>query len=130
VCPWNKYARACRDTHLAERGELVDRPLRELARLDDAGFRKMFAGTPVRRTGRDRFLRNVLIAIGNSGNRALVGEALRLLDDPAPLVRGMAVWAARRLVPHSDFVALAKIRGPGESDAHVRAEWAAAEAIP
>jgi epoxyqueuosine reductase len=130
VCPWNKYAGACRDMRLAERGELVDRPLRELARLDDAGFRKMFAGTPVKRTGRRRFLRNVLIAIGNSGNRALAKEALRLLDDPAPLVRGMAVWAARRLVPRADFVALAKIRAPGESDAHVRAEWAAAEAIP
>jgi len=130
VCPWNKYARACRDTRLTERGELVDRPLRDLARLDDAAFRRLFAGTPVKRTGRDRFLRNVLIAIGNSRDGALAQEALRLLDDPAPLVRGMAVWAASRLLRRSEFAALAKRRRSRESDAHVLSEWAASEARP
>jgi epoxyqueuosine reductase len=128
VCPWNKYARACRDTRLAARGELVDRPLRDLARLDDAAFRRLFAGTPVKRTGRDRFLRNVLIAIGNSRDSTLAQEALRLLDDPAPLVRGMAVWAASRLLPDAKFAALAKRRWPRETDAHVLSEWAASEA--
>jgi epoxyqueuosine reductase len=128
VCPWNKYAKASRDARLAERGELVDRPLCDLVRLDDAGFRKVFAGTPVKRTGRDRFLRNVLIAIGNSNSPALSQEAKRLLDDPSPLVRGMAVWAASRLLPRSEFAAIEKLRRPVECNAHVLSEWEAAEA--
>jgi epoxyqueuosine reductase len=122
ICPWNKYAKASHDVRMAERGELAARPLRELARLDDAGFRKLFAGTPVKRTGRDRFLRNVLIAIGNSGEVELADEALRLLDDPSPLVRGMAVWAAARLLPRARFAALARRHRASEGDAQVLAE--------
>ncbi len=67
--------------------------LAALSRLDDAQFRALFSKSPVKRTGRDRFLRNVLVAIGNSGEAALAAEAERLLDDPSPLVRGAAVWA-------------------------------------
>ena len=67
--------------------------LAELARLDDAQFRSLFAKTSIKRTGRDRFVRNVLIAIGNSGDASLAREAERLLDDASPLVRGAAVWA-------------------------------------
>jgi epoxyqueuosine reductase len=123
VCPWNKFAETARDTKLALAPELALAPLASLARLDDAGFRTRFAGTPVKRTGRTRFMRNVLIAIGNSGDASLVPEAERLLDDPAPLVRGMAVWALSRLVAPARFRALAAARGSAETDAEVLAEW-------
>jgi epoxyqueuosine reductase len=128
VCPWNKYAKATHDARIAERGELTDRPLRELARLDDAAFRKLFAGTPVKRTGRARFIRNVLIAIGNSGDETLAAEAERLIRDPSPLVRGMAVWAAQRLLPRQRFAALARRQRAEETDEQVRMELDAAEA--
>ncbi len=128
VCPWNKYAKASHDMRMAEREELSDRPLRELARLDDAAFRKLFAGTPVKRTGRDRFIRNVLIAIGNSGKPVLAREAESLLTDPSPLVRAMAVWAASRLLPKESFAALAKRHRSEEKDAEVLAEFDGIEA--
>jgi len=99
VCPWNKFARAGRDTKLAARDTLRAPRLDELARLDDAGFRALFAKTAIKRTGRDRFVRNVLIAIGNSGDVALAPEAERLLEDASPLVRGAAIWALARLAP-------------------------------
>ena len=99
VCPWNKFARAGRDAKLAARDALRAPRLDELARLDDAGFRALFAKTAIKRTGRDRFVRNVLIAIGNSGDVALAPEAERLLEDASPLVRGAAIWALARLAP-------------------------------
>ena len=107
---------------MAERDELSHRPLGEFARLDDAAFRKLFAGTPVKRTGRDRFIRNVLIAIGNSGKPALAREAERLLGDASPLVRAMAVWAASRLLPKESLAALAKRHRGEEKDAEVLVE--------
>jgi epoxyqueuosine reductase len=128
VCPWNKYAKASRDVRMAERGEITDRPLRELARLDDVAFRKLFAGTPVRRTGRDRFIRNVLIAIGNSGDPSLLAEAERLVQDASPLVRAMAVWAASRLSPGARFAALARRQREREADDEVLAELDRGEA--
>ena len=97
VCPWNKFAASGREAKLAAREESRAPPLAELARLDDARFRALFAATPVKRIGRDRFVRNVLIAIGNSGDARLAAEAERLLDDASPLVRGAAVWALGRL---------------------------------
>ncbi|MFI5014756.1 MAG: tRNA epoxyqueuosine(34) reductase QueG [Hyphomicrobiales bacterium] len=127
VCPWNKYAKASHDARMAERDDLTDRPLRELARLDDAAFRKLFAGTPVKRTGRDRFVRNVLIAIGNSGDDGLAPEAEKLMRDPSALVRGMAVWAASRLLPRERFAMLARRQRISEADEHVRIELDAAE---
>ena len=123
VCPWNKFAEIARDTKLALVPELALAPLATLSRLDEAGFRSHFAGTPVKRTGRTRFMRNVLIAIGNSGDASLAAEAERLLDDPAPLVRGMAVWALSRLAEPARFRALAAARAPAETDAEVLAEW-------
>jgi epoxyqueuosine reductase len=98
--------------------------LSELVRLDDAAFRAMFSKTAVKRAGRDRFVRNVLIAIGNSGDTSLAGEAERLLDDASPLVRGAAVWALSRLLPRQTFLALS--HRYKDSDAAVREEWAAA----
>ena len=122
ICPWNKYAKASSDARLAERGQLNERPLAELARLEDADFRKLFAGTPIKRTGRDRFVRNVLIAVGNSREPSLAREAERLLGDPSPLVRAMAVWAASRLLPKPSFSVLARRRRAEERDAEVLAE--------
>ena len=123
VCPWNKFAQTGREARLRQREDMEAPPLAELARLDDAAFRARFAGTPIKRTGRDRFVRNVLIAIGNAGDPGLADEAVRLLDDPAPLVRGMAVWAASRLMPRERITALAAGRCQGELDEHVRSEW-------
>ena len=99
VCPWNKFAQRRREAKLKARDDLVAPELAELARLDDAAFRSLFSGSPVKRTGRDRFIRNVLIAIGNSGDPSLAPEAERLLADASPLVRAMAVWALSRSLP-------------------------------
>jgi epoxyqueuosine reductase len=125
VCPWNKYAQRGRDAKLSARPDLRAPALADLARLDDAAFRQKFAKTAIKRTGRDRFVRNVLIAIGNSGDRGLVVDAERRLDDPAALVRGAAVWALSRLLPADDFAALAARHRPSETDADVIEEWAA-----
>jgi epoxyqueuosine reductase len=125
VCPWNKFAQAGRETKLVARDALRTPHLDELARLDDAAFRALFAKSAVKRIGRARFVRNVLIAIGNSGEPALAGEAERLLDDPSPLVRGAAIWAFGRL----DRVRLgscAAARRGLETDADVIDEWNAA----
>jgi epoxyqueuosine reductase len=101
--------------------------LAELVRLDDAGFRAHFAGTPLKRTGRDRFVRNVLIAIGNSGEPSLAPLAEERLDDPSPLVRAMAVWALSRIIDASTVARLRAENFAQESDADVRAEWQRAE---
>ena len=122
VCPWNKFAEAAQETRLALKDELDGLDLAALARLDDPAFRTLFAGTPVKRTGRDRFLRNVLIAIGNSGRPELAESTLPHLADPSPLVRAMAVWALGRLDPERGRQLA--IAGLGEeNDPQVRAEW-------
>ena len=119
VCPWNKFAEQGREAKLAAREALRAPTLAELVRLDDAQFRALFAKTSIKRTGRDRFVRNVLIAIGNSGDSSLVPEAERLLDDASPLVRGAAVWALGRLLPAEKFSAMRR----HEEDASVNEEW-------
>ncbi len=124
VCPWNKFAVQGREAKLSAREALRAPRLAELARLDDAQFRSAFAKTSIKRTGRDRFVRNVLIAIGNSRDVSLAGEAKRLLDDASPLVRGAAVWALGQLMPREQFAHLAKRQT--ESDMSVKDEWAAA----
>jgi epoxyqueuosine reductase len=126
VCPWNKFAVAGRESRLAARDDLTMPALDELAALDDAAFRRRFAGTSIKRTGRDRFLRNVLIAIGNSAARELVPAAERNLGDPSPLVRAMAVWALSRLLDRHEFARERDRRYPAEADGAVRAEWTAA----
>ncbi|WP_279596152.1 tRNA epoxyqueuosine(34) reductase QueG [Methylobacterium sp. J-059] len=126
VCPWNKFARVAQDARMAADPGLDAPPLAELAALDDAAFRRRFAGTPVKRTGRDRFLRNVLIAVGNSGDPALASSAVQNLADPAAIVRGMAVWACGRLLGAAACRPLYERHGLGETDPDVRAEWRAA----
>jgi len=130
VCPWNKFAQAGREMKLAARRELRAPRLADLARLDDATFRKMFSKSPVKRTGRNRFVRNVLIAIGNSGDATLASEAMRLLGDPSPLVRGAAVWALSRLLPAERLAVLATDQRARESEPLVADEWTAALAAP
>jgi epoxyqueuosine reductase len=124
VCPWNKFAQTGHAAKLAARDELRAPHLADLARLDDAAFRKLFAKSPIKRTGRDRFVRNVLIAIGNSGDASLAGEAERLLSDPSPLVRGAAVWALGRL-DRDRVVSLAVAHRAHEEDLSVLEEWTA-----
>jgi epoxyqueuosine reductase len=121
VCPWNKYAQAGREAKLSARDALRAPHLSELARLDDAAFRALFAKSPVKRSGRDRFIRNVLIAIGNAGDQSLSHDAERLLDDTSPLVRGAAVWALGRLDPAR--LAACADRLERERDPTVREEW-------
>jgi epoxyqueuosine reductase len=125
VCPWNKFAQAGREQRLAARDDLAAPALAELAALDDAAFRARFARSPVKRTGRDRFLRNVLYAIGNSGDLALVPAARARLEDASPLVRGAAVWALGRLLPRPEVLDLARSYADAETNPDVRAEWAA-----
>jgi epoxyqueuosine reductase len=125
VCPWNKFAQAGREAKLAARDALNAPPLAALAKLDDAAFRTLFAKSPVKRTGRDRFLRNVLIAIGNSADSKLAAQAERLLTDASPLVRGAAVWALGRL-DSARLAALAPAQQAAERDPSVQEEWTAA----
>ena len=122
VCPWNKFAQAASETRMALRDDLDAIPLEELARLDDAAFRTLFAGTPVKRTGRDRFVRNVMIAIGNSGSSALAAAAEAGLADASPLVRAMAVWALGQL-DSGRATTLAPRALLRERDPAVQAEW-------
>jgi epoxyqueuosine reductase len=122
VCPWNKFASLAREIKLRARAELVQPKLSELAKLDDAGFREIFRGSPVKRIGRDRFVRNVLIAIGNSGDVKLVPNAEELLNDVSPLVRAMAVWALSKLSP--DRAKSLALGAKAEADEGVLAEWA------
>lgn len=123
ACPWNKFAKEGREAKLAARDELRAPSLAELARLDDAAFRALFTKSPVKRIGRDRFLRNVLIAIGNSGDVALAEEARRLLNDASPLVRGAAVWALAQLLSPDEFAATRATATSSEPDESVRDEW-------
>ena len=123
VCPWNKFAQVSRESQFHARAELRNPRLADLAGLDDAGFREVFRGSPVKRIGRARFIRNVLIAIGNSGDVALAPTAMSLIADSSPLVRAMAVWALSKLLDGADFAALRDTRARDEADEFVRAEW-------
>jgi epoxyqueuosine reductase len=127
VCPWNKFASQTAELAFVPREVLTAPRLADLAMLDDAAFRAAFAGSPIKRIGRDRFVRNVLIAIGNSGAADLAVVAERLLNDEAPLVRGMAVWALARL----DLGRLSARAGrrSSETASEVLAEWVSALAF-
>jgi epoxyqueuosine reductase len=100
VCPWNRFARTSPHPKLRARDDLTAPRLAELAALDDAAFRTKFSGSPIKRIGRDRFVRNVLIAIGNSGDAALLPAAARLRSDPNPVVAEAARWACDNLGGH------------------------------
>ncbi|MGX7875969.1 tRNA epoxyqueuosine(34) reductase QueG [Mesorhizobium sp. ORM6] len=123
ACPWNKFARAASEAKLAARDDLREPPLAELLELDDAAFRAFFSGSPIKRIGRDRFVRNVLIAAGNSGDPLLAGPVRVLLGDASPLVRGAAIWALARLVSEAEYSERAATGLQTENDGAVRDEW-------
>ena len=122
VCPWNKFASTARDAAFHPRPELTAPLLADLAQLEDAGFREVFAGSPIKRIGRDRFVRNVMIAIGNSGETRLADMCIQRLDDASPLVRGASVWALGSLSPLA-FEVERERRRPAETDSGVCEEW-------
>ncbi len=123
VCPWNKYAKTANEQRLVARQELASPALKMLAQLDDTAFRKFFSGSPIKRIGRDRFIRNVLIAVGNSNAAHLTPIATTLLDDPSPLVRGAAVWALFNLEKPDRFSELKAKHLAAETDPDVISEW-------
>jgi len=125
VCPWNKFAQTANETKLKARNDLNAPPLIDLARLDDAAFRTTFSGSPIKRIGRDRFVRNVLIAIGGAPKQDdLTGAAKDLLDDPSPLVRAMAVWALGQRLDRSAFNEATGAKRQSEADLDVQNEYA------
>jgi epoxyqueuosine reductase len=128
VCPWNSFARsAAANRAFAPRAELAAPDLGDLIGLDDAGFRALFAGSPIKRIGRDRMIRNVAIAAGNSRDHDIVPKVLGLLDDPASIVRGAAIWALAEL-DRDLWLAERARRLPREKDEDVVAEWRLADA--
>jgi epoxyqueuosine reductase len=134
VCPWNKFAHAASEAAFHPRAELTAPLLSDLAGLDDAGFREVFAGSPIKRIGRDRFVRNVMIAIGNSGQNngqtLLVDLCIQMLDDSSPVVRGASVWALGQLSQSASDKQY-KLRRAHEPDPAVCEEWdAGREARP
>ncbi|MFZ5609996.1 MAG: tRNA epoxyqueuosine(34) reductase QueG [Pseudomonadota bacterium] len=123
ICPWNKFAQQAREAALQARDALRAPRLEDLLGLDDQGFRALFSGSPIKRIGRDRFIRNVLVAAGNSADQRLIAQVERLLDDASPLVRAMAVWALGELAGKDRIQRHYKARFTGETDAAVRQEW-------
>ncbi|MFS8143918.1 tRNA epoxyqueuosine(34) reductase QueG [Rhizobium sp. BR 249] len=122
ACPWNKFASAASEMKLKAREDLQEPSIAFLLTLDDPAFRAFFSGSPVKRIGRDRFIRNVLIAAGNSSEKTLIPQCRMLADDASPVVRGMAVWALSRLMEAGEFSAFAAQRA-GERDDDVLNEW-------
>ncbi|KAB2715370.1 tRNA epoxyqueuosine(34) reductase QueG [Brucella intermedia] len=123
VCPWNKFAQATSEMKLKAREDLKEPRLNDLLALDDPAFRTFFSGSPVKRIGRDRFIRNVLIATGNSGDATLLPDVERLLEDHAPVVRGAAIWALKQLASPDHAASVQKRLASSEEDATVQAEW-------
>lgn len=123
VCPWNKFAKQAREADFWPRAELTAPRLADFLDLDDAEFRALFRGSPIKRAGRDRFLRNVLIGLGNSGDASHAPRIEVMLRDESPLVRAMAVWALYRLLPGEAFATLRKKYCEEEANTDVRQEW-------
>lgn len=123
VCPWNKFAQEARESAFHAREHMPTPPLMELLTLDDATFREHFAGSPIKRIGRDRFLRNALIAVGNSGNADFLPAVEALCRDASPLVRASAAWALIQLAPKVLVAEHAHFMLQCEADSDVRSEW-------
>ncbi len=123
VCPWNKFAHTARESAFEPRDSLVGPRLIELASLDDNSFRQLFSGTAIKRTGRNRFVRNVLIALGNSGDLNALPLIEKLLSDPSHLVRAMAVWALKQLADKETITRHRQDHLLEENEESVRAEW-------
>ena len=123
ICPWNKYAKKTNDADFFPRNELIEPTLRSFLALDDSEFRKNFSGSSIKRVGRDRFIRNVLVAVGNSNNQNFVKDIIPLLEDSSELVRAMSIWALRELSTKHDFETQKNIYFNSETDIKVKNEW-------
>ncbi|PCI50556.1 MAG: tRNA epoxyqueuosine(34) reductase QueG [Alphaproteobacteria bacterium] len=123
VCPWNKYARKLDEPAYLPRVELAFPELADLVELDDTSFRKVFSGSPIKRIGRDYFIRNVLIAMGNSGNINFIAKVEQKLKDPSPYIRAMAVWSLGELCDKKQWIAHKHKYYESETDTHVLQEW-------
>lgn len=128
ACPWNKFAQTTREAKLAARHDLLAPPLRQFLAMNEAEFRNFFSGSPIKRIGHARFLRNVLLAAGNSGNKGLIPAVQAHLTAESKLVRGMSIWSLGRLMPKRAFLQLRAARQSAESDAETAQEWA--QALP
>ncbi len=123
ICPWNKFAKQAKEIKLQERADLLEPQIVELLSLDDKNFRKKFARSPIKRLGHARFMRNVLICAGNSGNTKLAADVKKYLEHCEPLIRAMAVWAYSRLAKRGEFLAAKKYYLPKENDEQIKKEW-------
>ncbi len=123
ICPWNKFAKATSEIKLQARADLSDLDLGELLALDDRSFRKFFSGSPIKRLGHARFIRNVLISAGNSGDRNLLDAVQSRLDDEQPLIRAMAIWALSKLSLREEFLYYRNRFLALEQDLEVAKEW-------
>lgn len=123
ICPWNKFAKKAEELRFLARDEIDNPPLKELLKLDDESFRKKFSGTPIKRTGRDRFIRNCLIAAGNSKDQELVQDVQNHLRDENELVRATSVWAMEQLLQKEDFTKLKQTEIVKEKHPLVLSEW-------
>ena len=123
VCPWNKFASKSKEIKFLSKRNDDDLTLSKLSKLNDQEFRKFLSLSPIKRIGRDRFLRNVLIAIGNSNDKKLAENALNNLKDDSPLVRGAAVWAVKKLLDHNEIIKIKAKHIINEKDNSVIAEW-------
>ncbi|MBL4906568.1 MAG: tRNA epoxyqueuosine(34) reductase QueG [Sneathiella sp.] len=123
VCPWNKYAQQSREIAFQPRRELTAPRLADLSALDDTSFRALFSGSPVKRLGRNRFIRNVLISLGNTGDSNNIGNVQSLLRDPSPIIRVAAVWACAQLMTFPDLLTLKEMYIKTETDIDVLDEW-------
>ena len=123
ICPWNKFAQTAQEARFLARDEIDNPPLKELLKLDDESFRAKFAGTPIKRSGRNRFIRNCLIAAGNSKDQELVQDVALLLSDENELVRATSVWAMQQLLAKEAFTKLKQTEIVKEKDPLVLSEW-------
>ena len=123
ACPWNKFAQMAGEIKLQAREDLKAPALADFLIMDDAAFRSHFSGSPIKRIGRNRFLRNILIAAGNSRLSELAGQVQEHLADEDPVVRGAAVWALGRLLLRQEFETLSEQHASCETDGYVKSEW-------
>ena len=123
ICPWNKYAKKTDDKDFIPQSELIEPTLKSFLSLNDSEFRNKFSKTSIKRIGRDRFIRNVLIAIGNSNNKKFIDDIIPLLKDKSDLVRAMAIWALNQISSENEFEAFKKKFLISEINSEVRQEW-------
>ena len=124
ICPWNKFAKATSEIKFKAKDDFAAPQLSELIKLDDANFRRFFSGSPIKRLGHARFIRNVLIAIGNSSDKSLLGEVEKRLEDENPLIRAMAIWAFIQLANEKQITNKKALYLNKETDKNVKKEWA------